>query len=796
MELQSSDAGKKVIKHMGRTNTTKRITLAPWLVVFTLAGTAFAQQSAVVSTRIATTPPGLKVEVVVDGQTYKTPVTLLWPAGSRHTLHTYSGTSLTTGDPVGGEVGGGDTKWVFNGSWITNKGTCADPCIVTADPDITEVAASFTVTYLIRVVFATCGSDSPGTVTVNGNIFTCSGSFYAPAGALTLQATPSPPAAGDVSPWIFAGWYSGLGNDSQAFLNNAIVTGPLSIYPRFVRGRKMTIQSVPTGLRVLADRSPVVTPADLIWGMNTTHTLGTVPDQIDNHGKLWVFDSWSDGGAVNHAYQVPDALGGLTVTANYVAGQRVSFFTNPPGLELAVDGRSNWLSNNFAWAANSQHTVSAALTQVDADGNKYQFVSWSNGGAAAQTIVASADPNGLNLQFTATYEIQSRINITSQVSGVVIQVDGQDCALPCTIEKSKGTQIRLTAPASLKLTEDSRLEFQGWNDSGDPDRRVVAPAGPLALTLNYKLRNRLNATITPPEGARLILEPVAADGFYDAQAQVQVSIETKLGFKFQNWEGDLNSSSRTLTLTMSGPKYVRAVLDRVPALLDGAVKNAAGDTPLDAVAAGSIVSIFGVNLAPSFLAGPDSPLKQTLADVTVSIPGKLLPLLFVSPEQINAQLPADLPEGTYTLTVHAAGKPDVSSDFTVARNAPGLFNRVVDGRAFGLFLHENGDPVTADSPAKRNETLTLLGTGLGPFIQAPPEGFAAPESAAFQLADAVTIVAGDNSIEPLYSGAAAGRVGVTAIRFKIGDSLQAGSTAEIKVRIRDRESNTVLLPIE
>src|SRR5262249_60285785 len=131
----------------------------------------------------------------------------------------------------------------------------------------------------------------------------------------------------------------------------------------------------------------------------------------------------------------------------------------------------------------------------------------------------------------------------------------------------------------------------------------------------------------------------------DANAQVRVTVESKLGFKFQNWEGDLTSASRSITLSMNSPKFLRAVLDRVPALLEKAVKNAVGETPLDAVAAGSIISIFGVNLAAEYQAGPQSPLKQTLADVTVMISGKLLPLLFVSPDQINAQLPADLPEG-------------------------------------------------------------------------------------------------------------------------------------------------------
>src|SRR5262245_11281141 len=86
MERPGSDSGNKVTKDMGWT-TAKRITLAPWLVVFTLVGIAFAQDTKVVSTRIGTTPVGLRVQVIVDGQIYVTPVTLLWPAGSRHTLH-------------------------------------------------------------------------------------------------------------------------------------------------------------------------------------------------------------------------------------------------------------------------------------------------------------------------------------------------------------------------------------------------------------------------------------------------------------------------------------------------------------------------------------------------------------------------------------------------------------------------------------------------------------------------------------------------------------------------------------
>src|SRR5439155_17436692 len=101
MERRSSDSGRKVIKSMGRT-TTKRITLAAGLVVLTL-GTAFAQQPTVVATHISTVPP-LRVEVSIDGQTYVTPLTLLWPTASKHTLCIYDQFDIT-----------GDTKWGLSG---------------------------------------------------------------------------------------------------------------------------------------------------------------------------------------------------------------------------------------------------------------------------------------------------------------------------------------------------------------------------------------------------------------------------------------------------------------------------------------------------------------------------------------------------------------------------------------------------------------------------------------------------------------------------------------------------------
>ena len=115
---------------------------------------------------------------------------------------------------------------------------------------------------------------------------------------------------------------------------------------------------------------------------------------------------------------------------------------------------------------------------------------------------------------------------------------------------------------------------------------------------------------------------------------------------------------------------------------------------------------------------------------------------------------------------------------------------------FALASHENGEPVTGESPARRGEVVTLWGTGFGPLERTLPDGFAVPESLSVALADPLEILAGDLVLTPEWSGAATGFVGTTVTRVRIGDELPAASTVELRVRVNGRESNKVLLPIE
>jgi uncharacterized protein (TIGR03437 family) len=173
-----------------------------------------------------------------------------------------------------------------------------------------------------------------------------------------------------------------------------------------------------------------------------------------------------------------------------------------------------------------------------------------------------------------------------------------------------------------------------------------------------------------------------------------------------------------------------------------------------------------------------------------------LPLIFVSPGQINAQMPASFSEGNHKITVRWEGKPEASAPVSVVRNAPGLFSDGQQDQPVGLFVRPDGSAISKDRPARPGEIITLLGTGLGPYTIQPPDGFLLDEGLGYTLADPVTVLVGENAgIAPLYAGRSSVAVGTDAVRFQVGSSLPDSAFVPVRVRVNEKESNTVFLPI-
>ena len=210
--------------------------------------------------------------------------------------------------------------------------------------------------------------------------------------------------------------------------------------------------------------------------------------------------------------------------------------------------------------------------------------------------------------------------------------------------------------------------------------------------------------------------------------------------------------------------------------------------------AAAALPIFGVNLAADTFVAPDGMLPQTLGGLTVRVGDRILPLFFVSPQQINAQVPDDLATEYQVLTISPAGAPEVRTPFTVVRNAPGLFPVVVNGTAMAMAVHEDGSPVTADAPARPGELLTVYGTGFGPAERARPEGFPIPQSPTYSMVDGVTVQVGEAAIPAEKAFAVAGRCGVDAVQFRLDGSVTG--TATLRVTVNGADRNTLLLPVQ
>lgn len=747
-----------------------------------------AAQDRIAATRVSTEPNGIRF--FVDGEPYRSAQTFLWPAGSKHTIYVETDQFLLPGQ-----------RSRFNG-WSDSTNTLTfsgDTITVTANPAITSFKATFTTEYLLRVLFYQCGSSDPtfcrppGQVSVGGSLSSTDIEQWQSAdSSVVLQAFPS-------SGFVFTGWGPQSGN-ATSFMYAHKMTGPITFTGMFSPAKRVTLLSDPPELLVAPDRTPTRTPAEMDWGEGTRHVLGAVSPQSEktNSTAIWVFKEWSNGAKMNDVYVAERANVTDTLTARFVPGTGVSFLTNPLGLKVRVEGRDNWPAYNFVWGVGLTYNVSAPLEQTDSRGRRYIFKGWSNGKPATHDLTITPEDKVNGLTLTATYEAQSRLTITTNPPGLPVMVDGKECRGSCIVDKPEGSQIQIAASDTVEISDASRFDFSGWSDGGAASRTLTLTGGSsLNLVANYRNSFRLMAVAEPGNGALFRFDPPSPDGFYASDSNVTVTAEIKPGYRFRRWDGDLAGSFRSGMVYMSVPRVVRAFLDISPYADESGAKNSAGETPEPMVAPGSIATIHGANLASTYEVGPGSPLAQTIGGVTVKLGNRFLPLVFVSPEQINLQVPTDIADGVHALSLQWANYPPISTPMRVQRNAPGLFQKKIDDRLVAAAVHENGDEITLSSPAQRSEVVTLFGTGFGPYQRPAPDGFPLPAEPSYPLVDTVEVFIGDAAAEVVWAGGAPGQIGTSMVRFKFPSDVQpTDGVVAVRVRVNGHESNPVLLTVE
>ena len=221
-----------------------------------------------------------------------------------------------------------------------------------------------------------------------------------------------------------------------------------------------------------------------------------------------------------------------------------------------------------------------------------------------------------------------------------------------------------------------------------------------------------------------------------------------------------------------------------PVVSAGGIVN--GASFVSPVAPGSLFSIFGTNLTVSIATAATAPWAPRLADVSVKINGVDIPLNFVSPHQINAQLPFETAAGDATLSVtNSAGTSDPVT-FKVVPASVGIFN---------VAFNQNGSLNSPANPESRGRVVVLYLTGQGPVNPAVPTSQAAPGDvlSAATLPKSASIGGADATIQ--FLGLAPGFIGLAQANIAIPAASPAGDAVPLIINVGGQPSNTLSISV-
>jgi uncharacterized protein (TIGR03437 family) len=214
------------------------------------------------------------------------------------------------------------------------------------------------------------------------------------------------------------------------------------------------------------------------------------------------------------------------------------------------------------------------------------------------------------------------------------------------------------------------------------------------------------------------------------------------------------------------------------------------------LAPGTIVQIYGSNLTAQTTVGSTIPLATVLDQTSVIIGGLPAPLYYVSPGQINAQIPFELTAGNpYQVVVSANGALSTPNPIQLTSDAPGIA-QYATGQAIAQHVSDNS-LVTETSPAKPGEYIVFYVAGMGLTNQTVPSGTASPSTNLATLLDTATLTLNGVPIPAaniLFAGLTPTLVGLYQIDFQVPANAPNGDLPLVLTQTSGL-SNSTILPV-
>ncbi len=513
-------------------------------------------------------------------------------------------------------------------------------------------------------------------------------------------------------------------------------------------------------------------------GSASKNKAGTVTFSVNNsaaalpEGLSWGSIAVSSSGAMNSPQSFLVALQVKKLdSAPSVAPAGLLFYTSvgssPAAKTVSVSISSAQQATYQASASSNSSaqwlSVSPSIGTLTPGSAGVSTVSVNAGQLAAGTYTGTVS---YSVAGAGVRTVSVTLTVGNAGSSGLAPVAGFTASAGCTAAKITATQVALPGNFSIPAFSPAPIAVQVANDCG----AAVTDAQVIATFSNGD--------------SPLTLTPVSdTDGVYwgtwspwNADAEVTVEVKATAG-------------SLTATSVVSGT----VVPNEVAAINPNGVTLPYNEQVGGALAPGSIVSIYGRNLAATTAAAPETHLPTSINNVGVTIGGIAAPLFYVSPGQINAQIPFELEESRqYEVSVHSSGMLSSPQTIDVAPAAPGLA-ATSDGAVIAQHWPDYSE-VSADAPASPGEYIILYLVGMGATENPVASGSPTPFDPLSQVKASTTVTVGGQQAQVFFAGLTPGWVGLYQVNIQIPATAKSGNL-ELKVSQGDSVSNTTIIPV-
>ena len=227
----------------------------------------------------------------------------------------------------------------------------------------------------------------------------------------------------------------------------------------------------------------------------------------------------------------------------------------------------------------------------------------------------------------------------------------------------------------------------------------------------------------------------------------------------------------------------------------------------DLFASESIVSAFGANLATGTQAASLAPLPTSLAGTTLRIRDsigieRLAPLFFVSPGQVNYQIPVGTAAGTASATVTSADGSVAAGSIQIANVAPSMFTANSTGQgvaaAVALRIRANGNQIV--------EPVSEWNASLNRFVARPIDPGAEDEQVYLLLfgtgirlrgsLSGVTVNIGGLGAQVDYASQQGEFVGLDQINVLLPKTLAGRGEVDLVLSVEGKTANSVKVSVK